>query len=108
MKTLTSAALTCSLIALCSAAWAEITITDLRDRTVTLDAPAEKVLLGFYYEDYLAVAGDGAVDKLVGLSRGPWAVGRLAANAMDGLHPDLPAAGRFARCGRHRKQHVFH
>ncbi len=54
-------------------AMAQITITDLRDRTVTLDAPAERVMLGFYYEDYLAVAGDGAVDKIVGLSRGPWA-----------------------------------
>ncbi len=66
--------LTTTLAALMStAAWAEITITDLRDRTVTLDAPAERVLLGFYYEDYLAVAGEGATGKLVGLSRGPWA-----------------------------------
>lgn len=64
---------TCLATLLSTAAWAEITITDLRDRTVTLDAPAERVLLGFYYEDYLAVAGDGAVDKIVGLSRGPWA-----------------------------------
>ncbi|WP_417714707.1 ABC transporter substrate-binding protein [Pseudophaeobacter arcticus] len=64
---------TCLAPLLSTAAWAEITITDLRDRTVTLDAPAERVLLGFYYEDYLAVAGDGAVDKIVGLSRGPWA-----------------------------------
>ncbi|TDK42380.1 ABC transporter substrate-binding protein [Antarcticimicrobium luteum] len=73
MKPVKSAILACGLIALSSAACAEITITDLRDRTVTLDAPAERVLLGFYYEDYLAVAGDGAVDKIVGLSRGPWA-----------------------------------
>jgi len=66
--------LTTTLAALLStAAWAEITITDLRDRAVTLDAPAERVLLGFYYEDYLAVAGEGATGKLVGLSRGPWA-----------------------------------
>lgn len=64
---------TCLATLLTTAAWAEITITDLRDRTLTLNAPAERVLLGFYYEDYLAVVGDGAVDKLVGLSRGPWA-----------------------------------
>lgn len=64
--------LACGFAALSGAAWAEITITDLRDRTVTLDDPAERVLLGFYYEDYLAIAGEGAVDKLVGLSRTPW------------------------------------
>jgi len=64
---------TCISALLGTAAMAEITITDVRNRTVTLDAPAERVMLGFYYEDYLAVAGDGAVDKIVGLSRGPWA-----------------------------------
>ena len=56
-----------------TSAMAQITITDLRDRSVTLEAPAERVMLGFYYEDYLGVAGKGAVDKIVGLSRGPWA-----------------------------------
>jgi len=56
---------TCLATLLTTAAWAETTITDLR--TLTLNAPAERVLLGFYYEDYLAVVGDGAVDKLVGL-----------------------------------------
>ena len=57
---------TCLATLLTTAAWAETTITDLRDRALTLNAPAERVLLGFYYEDYLAVVGDGAVDKLVG------------------------------------------
>lgn len=71
LKTITLAA--GLAVALTGAASAEITITDLRARTVTLDAPAERVLLGFYYEDYLAVTGEGATDKIVGLSRTPWA-----------------------------------
>ena len=54
-------------------ATAEITVTDLRDRTVTLEKPAERVLLGFYYEDFLAVTGPGAVDRIVALSKSPWA-----------------------------------
>lgn len=51
---------------------AEITVTDVKGRTVTLPQPAKRVLLGFYYEDYLAVAGPGAIDKVVALSLGPW------------------------------------
>lgn len=56
-----------------SAALAEITITDLRDRSVTLENPAQHVLLGFYYQEFLAVAGAGGVDRIAALSRGPWA-----------------------------------
>lgn len=71
---LKTAALAAGLFAgLAATARAEITITDLRDRTVTLEEPAERVLLGFYYEDFLAVTGDGAVDRIVALSRSPWA-----------------------------------
>ncbi|OOY11919.1 iron ABC transporter substrate-binding protein [Thioclava marina] len=54
-------------------ALAEITITDLRDRSVTLEEPAQHVLLGFYYQEFLAVAGEGGVDRIAALSRGPWA-----------------------------------
>lgn len=71
MKHLTLPAL--ALLSLSAPARAEITLTDLRGREVTLDAPAQEVLLGFYYEDFLAVTGSGAVDRIVGLSRGPWA-----------------------------------
>jgi iron complex transport system substrate-binding protein len=51
---------------------AEITVKDIKGRTVTLPKPAERVVLGFYYEDYLAVAGPGAIDKVVALSLSPW------------------------------------
>ena len=52
---------------------AEITVTDLDGRTVTLDKAPERVALGFYFEDYLAVTGAEGADKIVALSRAPWA-----------------------------------
>lgn len=54
-------------------AMAEITVTDLDGRTVTLDHVPDRVALGFYYEDYLAVTGADGADKIVALSRAPWA-----------------------------------
>lgn len=51
---------------------AEITVTDLDGRTVTLADVPEKVALGFYYEDYLAITGPEGIDKLVAISREPW------------------------------------
>ncbi|MCY1666510.1 ABC transporter substrate-binding protein [Rhizobium sp. SL86] len=61
-----------SLLTLGSVAQAEITVTDVKGRTVTLAKPAERVMLGFYYEDYLAIAGPGAIDKVVALSLSTW------------------------------------
>lgn len=61
------------------AAHAEVkTLTDIMGNQVKLDVPARKVALGFYFEDYLAVAGDKGVDKLVGISRDAWKVWRPA------------------------------
>ncbi|WP_145106736.1 ABC transporter substrate-binding protein [Cereibacter sediminicola] len=62
-----------ALCALALPAMAEITVTDLRGRSVTLEAPAEHVLLGFNYEDFLAVTGPGGERRIAALSRGPWA-----------------------------------
>lgn len=45
-------------------------IQDVLGRSIRLDLPAKRVLLGFYIEDYLAVGGDKAYDRLVGLSLG--------------------------------------
>lgn len=50
--------------ALALPAMAGITATGLRGRSVTLEAPAEHVLLGFNYEDFLAVAGPGRTGAL--------------------------------------------
>lgn len=74
INTLKTAALVAGFVSTFgSAALAEITITDLRDRTVTLEEPAQNVLLGFYFQDFLAVAGEDGINRLAGLSRGPWA-----------------------------------
>jgi len=51
---------------------AEIRVTDVAGREVTLPGPAQRVLLGFYFEDYLAIVGPGAMDRVVAISRKPW------------------------------------
>lgn len=61
-----------ALIALAGQALAEIKVTDVKGREVTLAKPAERIVLGFYYEDYLAVGGPGALDKVVALSLSTW------------------------------------
>lgn len=71
MKKLTYAAVIACFSAL--PAMAQITLSDIEGRTITLPAVPERVALGFYYEDYLAVAGAEGVDRLVSLSRAPWA-----------------------------------
>lgn len=53
-------------------ALADITVKDLRDREVTIKEPAKRILLGFNYEDYMAVTGPGAMDKVVAVSLTPW------------------------------------
>lgn len=53
-------------------ALADITVKDLRDREVTIREPAKRILLGFNYEDYMAVAGPGAMEKVVAVSLTPW------------------------------------
>ena len=72
MRKLLSLALAAVLAAFALPAAAEITVTDLEGRRVTLEKPAERVLLGFYYEDFIAIVGPGAMDKVVALSTGPW------------------------------------
>ncbi len=48
----------------------ETVIEDVLGRKVTIDAPAKRVLLGFYIEDFFAVGGDQAFDHLAGISSG--------------------------------------
>ncbi|WP_158969868.1 ABC transporter substrate-binding protein [Chachezhania sediminis] len=52
-------------------AWAE-TVTDTMGRTVDVPDDPQRIVLGFYYEDYMAVAGPDGIDRLAGISRGPW------------------------------------
>ena len=47
-------------------------LTDVIGRKVTVDLPASRVVLGFYFEDYMAVGTEKAYDHVVGLSREAW------------------------------------
>lgn len=47
-------------------------IKDVLGRSVRVDLPAKRVLLGFYFEDYMAIGGEKAFDKVAGLSREAW------------------------------------
>ena len=56
-----------------SAAQAEtITITDTLDRKVEVPANAKRILLGFYFEDFYAIGGPNAYDKVVAISKSTW------------------------------------
>lgn len=48
------------------------TLTDVLGREVQVDLPAKRVVLAFYFEDYLAIGGDQAFDRVVGISREAW------------------------------------
>ncbi|WP_158747256.1 ABC transporter substrate-binding protein [Acidisphaera sp. L21] len=52
---------------------APIVITDALGRTITLKAPAERIVLGFNYEEYTAIAGPAGWDRVVGFGRAFWA-----------------------------------
>ena len=47
-------------------------VTDVQGRKVKIESPAKRVLLGFYFEDYMAVGTEKAFDKVVGISREAW------------------------------------
>ncbi len=48
------------------------TIKDVLDREVKVDVPAKRVVLGFYYPDYIAATGAENFSKVVGISREFW------------------------------------
>ncbi|MEM9781635.1 MAG: ABC transporter substrate-binding protein [Pseudomonadota bacterium] len=49
-----------------------ITVTDTLGREVTLEERPERILLGFYFEDFFAVGGPDAYDNVVAISREAW------------------------------------
>lgn len=49
-----------------------IVVTDALGRTVTLRAPARRIMLGFNYEEFTAVAGPAGWDRVVGFARTLW------------------------------------
>ena len=48
-------------------------ITDAVGRTIDLKRPAERIVLGFNYEEFTAVAGPDGWDRVVGFSKTLWA-----------------------------------
>lgn len=54
--------------------WADnITLTDTMGRTVEVPENPQRILLGFYFEDFMAVAGPEAYDRVVAISKDTWA-----------------------------------
>lgn len=51
---------------------APLTITDALGRHLTLRGPAERIVLGFNYEEFTAVAGPAGWDRVVGFARTLW------------------------------------
>lgn len=48
------------------------TVTDTEGREVMIHTPVERVLLGFYFEDFYAIVGPRAFDRVVAISRPVW------------------------------------
>jgi iron complex transport system substrate-binding protein len=60
------------------AATPSVTITDVNGRVVTLQRPAERIVLGFYFEEFTAIAGPAGWNRVVGFGRALWADWRPA------------------------------
>ena len=56
-----------ALASFAGAAFAEITVTDVEGRAVTVPHVPKRVVLGFHSEDYLAIVGPGALDKVAAI-----------------------------------------
>lgn len=54
------------------AAAAPLDVIDVLGRKVTVEMPVKRIMLGFYFEDFLAVGGEQAMDRVVGISKAAW------------------------------------
>jgi len=61
-----------SVPAAASAAPDPVTVTATLGRPVTVPHGAKRVLLGFYFEDFYAIVGPGAFQRVVAISRDTW------------------------------------
>ncbi len=57
---------------------AQIALRDAAGRNVILPRPPERILLAFNFEEFIAVAGPGGWDRVVGFNRRQWAINRPA------------------------------
>lgn len=61
-----------SWLIFCNVTQAQIHLTDVEGRQVTLAAPAKRAYIGFYYEDFLAVNGPESFQQVVAFSKSDW------------------------------------
>ena len=67
-----------------------IIVFDTLNRQVELPAKPERILLGFYFEDFYAIGGANAFDKVVAISKGAWHDWRLSQwNAYTKINPKI-------------------
>lgn len=57
---------------LLSIAHAQTTIKDVLDREVTVPENPQRILLGFYFEDFYAIVGPNAYQRVVAISKETW------------------------------------
>ena len=73
MRSVIRATLATAVLMTAMSAQAEITtIHDVLGRDVKVDVPAKRVVLGFYYPDYIAATGADHFGQVVGISREFW------------------------------------
>lgn len=76
---------------------ATTTLTDVMGRQVTVDTPVKRAILGFNFEDYMAVGGEAAFDHVIGISREAWR-GKVPAN-WNMYVKQMPSLARIADIG---------
>jgi iron complex transport system substrate-binding protein len=76
---------------------ATTTLTDVLGRQVTLETPVKRAILGFYFEDYMAVGGEAAYERVIGISREAWR-GKVPAN-WNMYVKHMPSLARIADIG---------
>lgn len=80
MRAIIRATLATAVLMTAVNAQAEIkTIHDVLGRDVKVDVPAKRVVLGFYYPDYIAATGSENFGNVVGISREFWEASTQAA-----------------------------
>ncbi|MEL7466379.1 MAG: ABC transporter substrate-binding protein [Pseudomonadota bacterium] len=73
MRTLMMAAAAASALFLSDPAPADAkTVTDVLGRTVDVPDDPQKVLVGFYFEDFFAIVGPNAYDRVAAISKDAW------------------------------------
>jgi len=67
-----AAAAACFFTALTPAMAQAKSVTDVLGRTVEVPDDPQRILLGFYFEDFYAIGGSNAYDRVVAISRDAW------------------------------------